>query len=122
MAPHLACRQASLACRRAEHPAQKLNQVRIGVCEIISPREQSEGSVKAERAIHLELFLTEELVSGSLMVKFGNCLNGLAVCDRAEMNSRSRALATAMAESMGGTARMTFAEFVANQFQYSAGP
>jgi hypothetical protein len=71
---------------------------------------------------HGQMVLVEtKSVSGG-MVKFGNCLNGLAVCDRAEMNSRSRALATAMAESMGGTARMTFAEFVANQFQYSAGP
>jgi hypothetical protein len=37
------------------------------------------------------------------------------------MNNRSRALATAMAESMAATANMTFKEFSANQFKYKSG-
>jgi hypothetical protein len=71
---------------------------------------------------HGQMILVEtKSVSGG-MVKFGHCLDGSEACDRTEMNSRSRALATAMAQSMGETARMTFAEFVANQFKYGAGP
>ena len=38
------------------------------------------------------------------------------------MNRRCRALATAMAESMAATAKMTFDQFVDNQFQYTSGP
>ena len=60
-------------------------------------------------------------VSGA-MVSFGQCLGGEKVCSKDEMNKRCRALATAMAGSMAATARMTFEEFVANQFQYTSGP
>lgn len=60
-------------------------------------------------------------VSGA-MVEFGQCLDGTDTCSRAELNQRSRALATAMAESMAATAKMTFNEFVTNQFQYISGP
>ena len=60
-------------------------------------------------------------VSGA-MVDFGKCLEKKDVCDRKKMNERCRALATAMAGSMAATARMTFEEFVANQFQYTSGP
>jgi hypothetical protein len=60
-------------------------------------------------------------VSGA-MVDFGRCLEKKDTCDRKEMNRRCRALATAMASSMAATAKMTFEEFVVNQFQYTAGP
>ena len=59
-------------------------------------------------------------VSGG-MVRFGHCLSGADACDGEELNARCRALASAMAESMGATARMTFAEFAKNQFRYSGG-
>jgi hypothetical protein len=38
------------------------------------------------------------------------------------MNARCRALATAMAESMAAMAKMTFKEFVDNEFRYTSGP
>ncbi len=60
-------------------------------------------------------------VSGA-MVRFGRCLDGSETCSRAEMNERCRALATAMADSMAATAKMTFKEFADNKFRYTSGP
>jgi hypothetical protein len=67
------------------------------------------------------MVLVETKTVSGAMVAFGNCLDKTEVCDRKEMNARSRSLATAMAASMAATARMTFEEFAANQFQYTSG-
>jgi hypothetical protein len=67
------------------------------------------------------ILVETQSVSGS-MIKFGACLDGAATCSRVELNVLCRALATAMAESMAATAKMTFKEFVANQFRYTSGP
>jgi len=69
-----------------------------------------------------KMILVETMSVSGAMVHFGDCLDGTATCSRAEKNVRCRALATAMAESMAATAKMTFKEFVANQFRYTSGP
>jgi hypothetical protein len=68
-----------------------------------------------------KMVLVETKAVSGAMVAFGNCLDRTELCDRKEMNARSRNLASAMAASMAGTARMTFEEFAANQFQYTSG-
>jgi hypothetical protein len=69
-----------------------------------------------------KMILVETKSVSGAMVHFGACLDGTDTCSRAEMNVRCRALATAMAESMAATSKMTFKEFVANQFRYTSGP
>ena len=69
-----------------------------------------------------KMILVETKSVPATMVSFGRCLDRKDACEREEMNKRSRVLATAMAESMAATARMTFDQFVANQFQYTSGP
>jgi len=51
--------------------------------------------------------------TGKTCAKMGLCLR---------WNIRLRALATAMAESMAATARMSYNDFVTNQFRYNSGP
>jgi hypothetical protein len=63
------------------------------------------------------ILVETQSVSGA-MVQFGNCLDVPDRCGKNQMNSLSRALGTAMADSMGETARMTFAQFQSNQFKY----
>jgi hypothetical protein len=67
-----------------------------------------------------KMILVETKSVSGAMVTFGECLDGTDDCSRAEMNSRCRELATAMAESMAATAKMTFREFAGNQFQYTS--
>lgn len=69
-----------------------------------------------------QMILVETTDVSAAMVKFGNCLDGSDKCERAEMNTRCRALGTAMATSMAKTARMTYQEFAANQFRYEPSP
>jgi len=57
-------------------------------------------------------------VSGA-MILFGRCVDKSDPCDREEMNRRSRALGTAIARSMAETAKMTYADYVKNRFEYS---
>lgn len=66
-----------------------------------------------------KMILVETTEVSKAMVAFGNCLNGQVKCDKEEMNERCRILGTTMAQSMAATARMSFQEFAANQFQYS---
>ena len=73
------------------------------------------------RLYHGEMIPVETKTVSGAMVSFGHCLDRTEVCDRNAMNARTRALATAMAQSMAATANMTYAEFVANRFEYSAG-
>ena len=68
-----------------------------------------------------KMILVETKSVSGAMVHFGRCLDGTDSCSKDEMNKRCRALATAMAESMAATAKMTFKEFVANQFRYTSG-
>ena len=56
-------------------------------------------------------------VSGE-MKKIGQRLNGIVTGDKDAFNGCCRSLATAMAESMAETAKMTYKEFAANQFKY----
>ena len=69
-----------------------------------------------------KMILVETKSVSGAMVRFGRCLDGSENCSRAEMNERCRALATAMADSMAATARMTFKEFADNKFRYTSGP
>jgi hypothetical protein len=69
-----------------------------------------------------KMILVETKSVSGAMVHYGHCLDGTEVCDREELNTRCRALATAMAGSMAATAKMTFKEFADNQFRYSSGP
>ena len=86
------------------------------------------GEAKARRQAEEEfwrlyqgkMILVETKPVSDAMVSFGQCLDGTAVCDRKEMNARCRVLATTMADSMAATARMTYQEFVDNQFKYSS--
>lgn len=68
-----------------------------------------------------KMILVETKSVSGAMVRFGACLEGSDTCNSAEMNARCRALATVMAESMAATAKMTFKDFVANQFRYTPG-
>jgi hypothetical protein len=67
-----------------------------------------------------KMILVETKPVSDAMVSFGQCLDGTTECDRSEMNSRCNVLATAMADSMAATARMTFKEFEANKFKYTS--
>ena len=69
-----------------------------------------------------KMILVETKPVSDAMVVFGHCLDGTQTCTRPQMNDLCHALATKMAESMAATARMTFKEFAANQFKYTAGP
>lgn len=68
-----------------------------------------------------KMILVETKSVSGAMVRLGKCLDGADECLRSEMNSRCRALAMAIAESMAATARMTFEEFKQNQFRYGSG-
>lgn len=78
---------------------------------------------------HGRMILVETTKVSGAMVKFGQCLEAQGTVAQEEgiifgtdeMNSRLRILATAMAESMAATAKMTFQEFSANQFKYTSG-
>lgn len=70
---------------------------------------------------HGKMILVETKSVSATMVRFGRCLDGIESCTKDEMNTRCRALATAMAESMAATAKMTFDQFAGNQFKYSSG-
>jgi hypothetical protein len=85
------------------------------------PEMQKQATEEFWQLYQGKMILVEtKSVSGS-MVHFGRCLDGTEICSRAEMNVRCRALATAMAESMGATGKMTFKDFIANQFRYTSG-
>ena len=69
-----------------------------------------------------KMILVETRPVSDAMVSFGSCLDGTkAVCDTQKLNDRCRILATAMADSMAATAKMTYEQFVANQFKYTSG-
>ena len=69
-----------------------------------------------------KMILVETKSVSGAMVRYGYCLNGVDSCSKEELNTRLRALATAMAESMAATAKMTYKEFADNQFRYTSGP
>lgn len=83
------------------------------------PKKRQEAIDEFWRLYHGEMIPVETKTVSGAMVAFGQCLP--AVCDRNTLNERTRALATAMAKSMAATASMTYAEFVDNRFEYSAG-
>lgn len=68
------------------------------------------------------MILVETTTVSGAMKHFGRCLDGSDICSKEEMNRRSRALGTVMAESMAATAGMRYEEFARNQFKYTAGP
>jgi hypothetical protein len=86
------------------------------------PADRKKAVIEFWQLYQGKMILVETKSVSGKMVLFGDCLDGTATCDRSEMNKRCRALATAMAESMAATAKMTFKEFAANQFQYRSGP
>ena len=70
---------------------------------------------------HGNMVLVETKSVSGAMVKLGHCFDGSETCDKPEMNKRCHALATAMAESLAATSKMTYEEFSTNQFKYSSG-
>jgi hypothetical protein len=86
------------------------------------PEKRHQATEEFWRLYQGHMILVETKRVSGAMVHFGHCLDGTDTCSRIEMNVRCRALATVMAESMAATAKMTFKEFVANQFRYSSGP
>lgn len=83
--------------------------------------QRREATEEFWRLYQGKMILVETKSVSGAMVRFGRCLDGTDDCSRTEMNSRCRALATAMAESMAATARMTFEDFKQNQFRYGSG-
>jgi len=98
----------------------------LSAAAIIANSEDSEKRKQATEEFWQlyqgRMILVETKSVSSAMVRFGSCLNSTEICGKAELNVRCRALATAMAESMAATAKMTYKEFVANQFRYISGP
>ncbi len=87
------------------------------------PETQKQATEEFWQLYQGKMILVETKSVSQGMVHFGGCLDGtLITCNRVEMNVRCRALATAMTESMAATAKMTFKEFVDNQFRYTSGP
>ena len=84
-------------------------------------KTRSQAAEEFWRLYQGKMILVETTKVSDAMVSFGECLGAKSPCSQDEMNTRSRALATAMAGSMAATARMTYEEFVANQFQYTSG-
>jgi hypothetical protein len=84
------------------------------------PGKRKQAAEEFWRLYQGKMILLETKSVSAAMVHFGKCLSGKETCTRDEMNARCRALATAMAESMAATAKMTFQEFKNNQFQYSS--
>lgn len=84
------------------------------------PEKRKQAAEEFWRLYQGEMILVETKSVSGAMVHFGNCLSGKETCSRDEMNARCRALATAMAESMAATAKMTYQEFKDNQFRYSS--
>jgi hypothetical protein len=92
------------------------------VANSVDPDRRQQTAEEFWQLYQGKMILVETKSVSAAMVHFGNCLDGTDTCSKVEMNSRCRALATAMAESMAATAKMTFKEFVANQFRYTSGP
>ena len=132
---------------RADREMQSLREHAIAEQEFMKPWLESQRTVYAEalsaaaaaantsdaklRLVAAQSFwqlyqgrmiLVETTTVSGAMKHFGRCLDGTDVCNKEEMNRRSRALGTAMAESMAATARMSYEEFARNQFKYTAGP
>ena len=85
------------------------------------PEKRQQATEEFWRLYEGKMILVETKSVSGAMVHFGGCLGRTDTCSRAEMNGRCRALATAIAESMAATAKMTFKEFAANQFRYTSG-
>ena len=71
---------------------------------------------------HGRMIMVETKTVSAAMVSFGACFTGTVTCTRGELNTRLHDLAKRMEESMAATAKMTFQEFIDNQFQYNSGP
>jgi hypothetical protein len=83
------------------------------------PNERAIAEEAFWRAYQGRMILVEtKQVSGS-MKEFGFCLDQTETCSPAEKNKRVRALASAMAESMATTAKMSYQQFAQNQFRYA---
>jgi hypothetical protein len=85
------------------------------------PETRREATEDFWRLYQGKMILVETKTVSDAMVQFGICLDGSVACNRSEMNDRCRILATAMADSMAATAKMTFKEFADNQFKYIPG-
>jgi hypothetical protein len=87
------------------------------------PENRKQATDEFWRLFQGKMILVETQRVSDAMVKFGFCLES-HTCkrDKKEMNRLCRVLATAMAESMAATAKMTFKEFSDNQFKYTSGP
>ncbi len=82
------------------------------------PEEQKGATEQFWRLYQGKMIPVETMSVSGAMVRFGRCLDGSETCGPDKMNSRCRVLGTAMAESMAATAKMTFSQFVENQFRY----
>lgn len=84
------------------------------------PAARAQASDEFWQLYQGKMILVETTSVSTAMMEFGNCLKSKETCDKDkdEKNKRLHILATAMAESMAATAKMTYTEFAANQFQY----
>jgi len=72
---------------------------------------------------HGRMVLVETREVSGAMVQIGNCFDrGDAACSVSRRQELTRGLASAMAHSMGVTARMTYEDFARNQFRYALEP
>ena len=72
---------------------------------------------------HGRMVLVETREVSGAMVQMGNCFDrGDELCSLSRRPELTRALASAMAHSMGVTAKMTYEDFARNQFRYSLDP
>ena len=92
-----------------------------GVANASDTKARSQAADEFWRLYKGTMILVETKPVVDAMVSFGQCLDGTTECDRIEMNARCNVLASAMADSMAATARMTFREFEANKFRYTSG-
>jgi nitrogen fixation-related uncharacterized protein len=86
------------------------------------PIERKRAEDSFWRLYHGKMILVETKTVSDAMAAFGTYLQGRIVSqrDRETMNTNCRALASAMADSMGATSKMTFQEFAKNKFKYKS--
>jgi hypothetical protein len=129
---------------RSDRETQSLRQKQIAEHELMTPwldsqratyskaldaaaafansRDESDRAIAEQKFWQLyqgQMILVETHAVSGRMKNFGDCLDGTTSCNAAELNTRVRALASAMAESMAETAKMSYEEFARNQFRYT---
>ena len=74
------------------------------------------------RLYHGRMVLVETTNVSGAMVAIGDCLKKNPICSSDQLNTLTRALSTAIKDSMAATAKMSYQEFSSNQFRYMPPP